>query len=265
MNLHGKSVLITGASSGIGAALARACGRRGARVALLARGEAALGRVAAEVRAAGGLPFVQAVDLTDAAAAEAAVRASVAALGMPELVISNAGSGRWLRVEETPPEEAAAMAAMPYLAAFYLTRALLPGMLARGSGQLVYVNSPAALVAWPGAVGYTAARWALRGFAEALAADLHGTGLRVTTAIPGLVSSSYFANNPGAAERVPALARWLVRPLTPEQAALAILRGAASGRRVVVFPAALRALYYANAVAPGLVRWLTVRSGYRRR
>ncbi|HEX9438538.1 MAG TPA: SDR family NAD(P)-dependent oxidoreductase, partial [Roseiflexaceae bacterium] len=54
---------------------------------------------------------------------------------------------------------------MPYFAAFYITRALLPAMLRRGSGHLVYVNSPASLVAWPGAAAYTAARWALRGFA----------------------------------------------------------------------------------------------------
>jgi len=75
-------------------------------------------------------------------------------------------------VEETSADEAVAMMAMPYFAAFYLTRALLPAMLDRGTGQIIYVNSPAALVAWPGATGYTAARWALRGLAEALRADL---------------------------------------------------------------------------------------------
>jgi len=87
------------------------------------------------------------------------------------------------------------MMAMPYFAAFYITRALLPAMLRRGSGHLVYVNSPASLVAWPGAAAYTAARWALRGFAEALRADLRGTRLRVSSVIPGKVSSSYFAHN----------------------------------------------------------------------
>jgi short-subunit dehydrogenase len=263
VQLHGRSVLITGASSGIGAALALMAGRAGARVALLARTRPALEEAAAAIRAEGGAAFVCPVDLTDAQATEAAVRASLAALGTPDIVISNAGAGRWLTVEETPPEEAVAMMAMPYFAAFYLTRALLPAMLARGVGRLAYVNSPASLAAWPGAVGYTAARWALRGFAEALRADLRGTGLHVTTVIPGLVRSPYFANNPGAEERVPWLAR-LMRPLTPEEAARATLRAVLRGEREAVFPGMLRALYVANALAPWLVRRLLASTGWRR-
>jgi short-subunit dehydrogenase len=136
-------------------------------------------------------------------------------------------------------------------------------MIARGSGHLAYVNSPAAIVAWPGAAAYTAARWALRGFAEALRADLHGTRIEVTSAIPGWVSSSYFDHNPGVVARAPGLARLLPR-LTPEQAAERLLRGIERGERLILTPRALKMLYLAHAVAPWLVRRLVLATGARR-
>jgi short-subunit dehydrogenase len=263
MKIEGSTILITGASSGIGAALARAAGAAGARVVLLARTAPALELVAADVRSAGGTAHVYPADLTDAAAVERAAGQILAEVGAPDILISNAGSGRWLFVEETAPEEAVAMMAMPYFAAFHLTRALLPAMLRRGRGHLVYVNSPASLLAWPGATGYTAARWALRGFAEALRADLHGSGLAVSTAVPGKVSSAYFANNPGTEQRAPGLAR-LLPTLTPEQAAARILRGVARNERLIIFPRLLKLLYIVHRVLPGPVRWLAVVTGARR-
>jgi short-subunit dehydrogenase len=262
MKIAGHTILITGASYGIGAALARAAAAAGARVVLLARTQAALEEVAADIRAAGGTAALYSVDLTDAGAVERVVRALLAEVGTPDIVISNAGAGRWLFVEETSAEEAVALMAMPYFAAFYLTRALLPAMLKHGAGHIVYVNSPASLVAWPGATGYAAARWALRGFAEALRADLHGTRIRVTTAIPGKVSSSYFISNPGTEERAPGLAR-LLPTLTPEQCAAQILRGIERDQRQIIIPGALRMLYRLHAIAPGLVRWLTTVTGVR--
>jgi short-subunit dehydrogenase len=264
VDLQQKHVLITGASYGIGAATARAFGRRGAHVALLARTQTALEDVARDIRAAGGAASVYPVDLTDAQAVDAVAQRVMADLGPPDILLSNAGAGRWLFIEETTPEEAVAMMAMPYFAAFFITRAFLPAMRARNRGCLAYVNSPASLVAWPGAATYTAARWALRGFVEALRAEVYGTGLRVTAIIPGLVATTYFEHNPGVLDRVPGLARRLLRPLTAEQAADAIVRGIERGEREIVLPQMLRLLYAAHAVAPGLVRWLTIRTGARR-
>ena len=262
IKISGSTILITGASSGIGAAVARLAARRGARVLLLARTESALEQVAAGIRSAGGQASIYPVDLTDPAAVEAVATRILAEYGPPDILISNAGAGRWLFVHETTPAEMVEQMAMPYFAAFYITRALLPAMRRRGRGRLVYVNSPAALLAWPGATGYTAARWALRGFAEALAADLHGSGLRVGTVIPGKVSSSYFSNNPGVEERAPGLAR-LLPTLTPEQAAEQLLHGVERGQRLVIFPSGLRWLHQLHRIAPGLVRWLTIRTGAR--
>lgn len=264
MRIAGTTAVITGASSGIGAATAQALAAAGARVVLLARTAAALEQQAAQIRARGGAALVYPVDLADMDAAEQTARAVLGQAGPPDILVNNAGAGRWLFLEETAPEEARAMMAVPYMAAFAVTRAFLPAMLARRRrASLVFVNSPASLMPWPGATAYTAARWALRGFTEALRADLRGTPLRITAVVPGRVSSAYFANNPGVEERIPGVAR-LLPTVTPERAAAEILRGIERGRRLVIFPAALRALYYFNAVVPGPVRWLTYLTGARR-
>jgi short-subunit dehydrogenase len=263
MNVDGRTILITGASYGIGAALARVIARAGGRVVLLARTRDALGQVAEEVRSAGGQACVYPVDLADPAAVAQVAQAILAEVGTPDILVNNAGVGRWLFLEETEPAEAQAMMAVPYFAAFYVTRAFLPAMLRRGRGQIVNMNSPASLVAWPGATAYTAARWALRGFTEALRADLHGTGLRITEVIPGKVSSTYFTHNPGTEARAPWIAG-LLGTISPEQAAAGILRGIERDQRRIVLPFRYRLLYIVHRIWPGLVRWLAITTGARR-
>ncbi len=264
MRVHDKVVVITGASSGIGTATALATARRKARaVVLLARTREALERVAADVRALGAEAFPYPVDLTDAGAVDRMATAIESSVGAPDVLVNNAGAGRFLFVEETPPEEALQMIAMPYLAAFFTTRAFLPGMILRGSGHIVNVTSPAAYVPWPGATGYSAARWAVRGFTEALRADLRGTGVEVTLFTPGKVSSPYFEHNPGAEERIPSIAR-LYRTLTPQEAAEALVSGVERGARQVVTPALLRLTVWLHRFWPGVVSSLVVRSGAKR-
>ena len=264
MNLADRSVLVTGASYGIGAAIARAAAQAGARrVILMARTQPALEQVAADVRAAGSAAAAYAVDLTDHAAVERVAGEITATFGPPDVVVNNAGIGRWLFVEETAPAEAVAMMGAPYFAAFFVTRAFLPAMLERRSGQIVNINSPAALVAWPGSAAYTAARAALRGFTEALRADLAGTGVKVTSVIAGKVSSTYWQHNPGAEERAPWIAR-AIPTLSPEQVGAATVRAVERDAREIVIPGMLKLFYQVNRVAPGLVRWLVVATGARR-
>ena len=180
MELRGRVVLITGASSGIGAATAKAIARRGGQVLLLARTQPALEAVAAEITVHGGTARVYPVDLTDLTMATQVARLIQTEVGTPDILINNAGAGRWLFVEETPPAEAVQMMAAPYFAAFFMTHAFLPAMRQRRRGQIINVTSIASYTVWPGATGYIAARWALRGFTEALRADLHGSGIEVT-------------------------------------------------------------------------------------
>ncbi|MFI0608844.1 MAG: SDR family NAD(P)-dependent oxidoreductase [Anaerolineae bacterium] len=261
MNLDGAHVVVTGASRGIGAATARACALAGARVTLLARSQDVDTRVA-EIVAAGGRAQALRVDLTDpGAVATAAGR--ILADGPVDVLVNNAGAGRFLSVAETPPQEAVAMMASPYFAAYHATYAFLPGMLARKRGCIVNVTSPASRIVWPGATAYTAARWAMRGFTKALQADLAGTGVRAMLVTPGKVASAYFASNPGSEGRLPRIAR-LIPTLSPEDVAEAIVVGLRRDRADVVLPWSLRLLFAVHALAPWPVEALMVRTGWRR-
>jgi len=248
-----KIAIVTGASSGIGAATAAAFAAKGAHVILMARGAENLEARAAEIKRSGGTASHYAGDLSDSGVVSelaAKVRRDV---GMPDILVNNAGSGRWAPLVETSPDELVRMIEVPYLAAAYATRAFLPDMIARGSGQIACVTSPASYLAWRDACGYIAARHALRGFAEALRADLKGTGLHVTLVVLGAVETTYWANNPGSRTSVPKTIPGLLPQLSAEQAATAIIDGIERKQRVVVKPAAYRVLFAMQALAPSLV------------
>ena len=248
-----RLVLITGASSGIGEAAAKRYGASGAQVLLLARNAERLDAVATAIRHAGGAAAPYKVDLADAAAiAETSARIKREA-GTPDILINNAGSGRWRPLVETSAEEALGMIEVPYLAAFNLTRAFLPEMLARKSGAIACVTSPASYLVWPNASAYIAARHALLGFTEALRTDVRGKGIDVTLVVFGTVETPYWEHNPGSRERVPKSNPILAPILSPEEAAEAIFRGVEGRKRRVVKPASLRALFLLNALAPRLV------------
>ena len=140
------------------------------------------------------------------------------------------------------------MIELPYLAAFAVTRAFLPGMLARGSGQIVNVTSPASYMAWPNAAAYIAARQALKGFTDALRLETAGSGVTVSLVVLGPVESAYWAHNPGSRERAPKG----VAPLQVAQAAETIVAAIARPRRTIVRPWFFRALFAAEALVPGV-------------
>ena len=152
--------------------------------------------------------------------------------------------------------------AVPYFAAFFVTRRCLPAMLRRRAGHIVNINSPAAYGAWPGAAGYTAARYALYGYTAALRVDLYGTGVKVTSVVAGRVSSEYFDRNQGVTERLPTIGR-LTRTVTPDEVARAVVFGIEHNRREVVLPVSLRVFLALNAVAPWLVERALIRTGWK--
>ena len=264
MDVKNSRILITGASSGIGAATAKAAAREGAQVILLARTSSKLEQVAAEIRREGGRASVYPVDLTDASAVDQCAQQIMSEVGVPDILVNNAGAGRWLSIEETRPEEAAAMMSAPYLAAFYITRAFLPEMLNRNSGVIVNLTSIASRIVWPGATAYAAGRWAMRGFTQALEADLSGTQLRTMLVTFAAVRSAYWENNPGSEMRVPK-AQAMIPVLTAEQAAAAIVNGLKRNHREVIAPFMLRVVLALNYLFPFVTRRLMVLTGYKRK
>ncbi len=250
--LDGSLALVTGAASGIGEATARALATRGSRVLLLDRDPERLELVADAIRAQGNGADTYVIDLSDAEAIATTARQLVASHGSPDVLVNNAGAGRWLSIVETSAEEAAQMITVPYLGAFNITRELLPGMLARGSGQIVNLTSVAARLSWPGAVAYSAARAAMEGFTNALRADLHGSGIGVTLAMFGTVESPYWQHNPGSRERVPKSARG-IRVLSTQEVASLIATAIEKRSRTVITPAAFRGLFLMSAMFPSQV------------
>jgi NADP-dependent 3-hydroxy acid dehydrogenase YdfG len=260
MRIAGSTVLVTGASSGIGAATARAVARAGGRPVLLARSAGTLHELAAEL---GGGVRAYAVDCADRDAVARVAPQIAEEVGTPDVVVNNAGAGRWLYLEETEPEELEAMIGAPFLAAAFVTRAFLPAMIERGSGLIVNVNSPIAFIPWPGAAGYGAARWALRGLDQLLRVDLAGTGVHVAQVVPGPVSSDYILHNPGVGESFPGVAK-LIPTLTPDEVASTILRTIEREPRLVFTPFVLRLFMSLDRVVPRVVPWVARRTGRKR-
>jgi NADP-dependent 3-hydroxy acid dehydrogenase YdfG len=252
--------VVTGASSGIGAATARALALEGWRVVLAARRRERLEELAATIRASGGEAMPEAHDAADGAAVAAMAERVAESWGPPSLVVNSAGAGVWRFLEETAADEILAMAGAPYLAAANTCRAFMAAMLGAGRGHFIHVGSPASLMPWPGATAYTASRWALRGLHEALCMDLVGTGLASSMVYFGEVSSEYFEANPDSRQHIPKIGTWI--PVsTPETCARVILGVVRRPRRVVFHPFALRLMWWAALLAPAPTRWLIAHTG----
>lgn len=261
MKLLGRTVLITGASSGIGEAVARAAHARGATVLLVARSETKLKALSEEL---GVRAHHYACDVGELDAVTELAETVRRDGHEVDVVVNNAGSGRWVSIEDAEPAELLDMARVPYLAALLVTRAFVGDMLARRSGWFVTVNSGVSRGVWPGAVGYASARWALRGLDLALKADLRGSGVGATEVVLGTVSSSYFANNPGSEDKLPRIAR-IVPTVTPEQVAEAICKAVERRRGTVIMPWQMKFVSSQGQHFPRMNHFMLWLTGARRR
>jgi NADP-dependent 3-hydroxy acid dehydrogenase YdfG len=250
MRLAGAVALVTGASSGIGAATARRLAAAGAQV--IAHGRDP-DRLAAVAQATGGHPLT--ADLADPAAARTLAEAALAVAGRIDVLVSNAGLG-WAGVlHRMTGEDVSRLVAVNLRAPIELTRALLPQMLQRGEGHLVYVTSIAGRTGVPDEAVYAATKAGLDAFAESLRFELSGSALRVGVVVPGVVGTPFFQHRGRPYDR-----RW-PSPVAPELVAAAIERLIVTGRaeryvpRWLAFPAALR------VAAPSAYRALAGRFG----
>jgi NAD(P)-dependent dehydrogenase (short-subunit alcohol dehydrogenase family) len=194
-SLKGKVVWITGASSGIGRALAHEAAAEGARIVLSGRREAALDEVARECEARGAeAGAVLRFDLENPAARAEACEAAPALLGPVDVLVLNAGMSQRSTFLETAPEAFDRIMNLDFAAQVDMVRRNVPAMIARGSGAIVAVSSFVGLAGLPLRPAYSSAKHALAGLFQNLRSELSGTGVRVVTVYPGYVRTSVAHN-----------------------------------------------------------------------
>ncbi len=178
-------IAITGASQGIGEAIARAVAPDGHVVCLVARNAEKLEAVADGCRALGAEASVFPCDVTDEDAVRRMAAQVADAHGVPDVVVNNAGSFIPGSLVDTTLDDFRAQLSVNMTSAFLVTRAFLPGMTLRGSGLLVYMGSVASVRGYPGGVAYCASKHGLLGLARAVREETREAGVRVTTLLPG--------------------------------------------------------------------------------
>jgi short-subunit dehydrogenase len=188
-----KVVFITGASSGIGRALAVELGRRGASLGLLARRAETLLEIVKEVEEAGGHALALPADVRDAEAVRVAADELREKFGRVDVLIANAGVGVTTDAKNLQSKEVADVMGINVLGAVNSVTAVLPEMVEQGSGQLVAISSLAAYRGLPKSAAYCASKAALSAFFESLRIDLRESGVRVTIIHPGFIKTALTA------------------------------------------------------------------------
>lgn len=190
MNFDGKIVWITGASGGIGKALAVGLAKKGAHLILSARNESLLNSLNKEL---GGNHRVIPLDMTDYDAVQKAVDSLIAEGAVPDVLVNNAGISQRSLTIETDMDVYRRLMELDYFAVVYITKALLPAMLEK-KGMVVTVSSVAGKMATRLRSGYSGAKFAVYGFMDALRAESHAQGLKVVVVAPGMIATDVAKN-----------------------------------------------------------------------
>jgi short-subunit dehydrogenase len=189
MDWNGKIVLITGASSGIGRGLALDLAKRGAHVGVLARRKELLVEIVGDIERDGGKAVALPANVLDAAAVRAAVDAFQTELGPIDVLIANAGVGATNDAAELDASEVAKVIEVNVIGVANCVAAVVPGMVARGRGQLVAISSLAAYRGLPKSAAYCGSKAAVSAFFESLRLDLQPKGVDVTIIHPGFIKT----------------------------------------------------------------------------
>jgi len=221
IDIQNQVVLITGASSGIGAACAKIFAQAGAKLILIARRQERLKALALELKQFDCLPHLFCLDVRDRSQVEKALTAALSvSLLEVDILINNAGLSRGLsKLQEGSISDWDEMIDTNVKGLLYMTRAIVPGMVSRGKGHVVNIGSIAGHQTYPGGNVYCASKAAVRAISEGLKQDLLGTPVRVTSVDPGMVETEFSqVRFHGDTERAQKVYQGLT-PLTPEDVA----------------------------------------------
>lgn len=259
-------VLLTGASEGIGRALALDLAARKARLALAARSGTRLAQLAAECGDLGAEALVVPTDVADPRQCEALVDRVLGHFGRLDMLVNNAGITMWSRLDELEdPGVLERLVRVNYLGAAWITRRALPALKA-SRGRIVAVSSLAGLAGIPTRTGYAASKHAMCGFFESLRIELAGSGVSVTLVAPDFVVTEIHRRATGPdGHALGESPMQESRIMTAEACAQVVLDAAARRRRLAFTSARGRALPWLRLLAPGLVDRMAVRAIRQRR
>jgi short-subunit dehydrogenase len=251
---NNKTVLITGASSGIGRGLALTIAKRGGRLGLIARREELLDEIVNEIRAATGTAIAIGADVRDENALKQAADRIRAELGPIDVLIANAGIGVTDHAAQLDPEKVAEVMNVNVLGAVNSAAAVLPQMVERGSGQLVAIASLAGYRGLAKSAAYCASKAALSAFFESLRIDLRHTGVTVSIIYPGFIKTPLTS---GRQAKMPYL-------MELDDGVNKIASAIEKGKKSYAFPWQLATVVRAGLVMPAsLYDWIAERNSFR--
>ncbi len=259
--LAGKVALVTGASSGIGAACARAFAREGARVALLARRRERLELLADEIEASGGAALALPADVADAAMVRDAVSQTLARWGRIDVLVNDAGYGFLGSVEVTTPDDFRRIFAVNVIGAVLATQAVLPAMKEARRGHIINISSVIGRRGVPQRAAYAVTKFGIVGFSEALRMEVREHGIHVTVVYPGFTRTEF--QEVEIKKEVRLMPSGPIQ--SPEKVAHAIVRAVRRPRPEVYPHRFARFVAILSVVAPGVVDWGIARRLRRRR
>lgn len=249
-----KTVMITGASSGIGKGLALELGARGAKLGLVARRQNLLDEMVDAIRLRGAKAFAVAADVRGADAMKAAADRIRAELGPIDVLIANAGIGTTSHISQLDPHHVANVISINVLGAANSVAAVVPQMVERGQGQLVAISSLAAYRGLPKSAAYCASKAAMSAYFESVRIDLRGTGVGVTIIHPGFIKTPLTA---GRDAKMPYL-------MELDEAIPKIVSAIEKGKKSIAFPWQLASVVRAGMFMPAFMYdWIAVRNSFR--
>lgn len=249
VRLAGRVAIITGASSGIGRALAVALARAGCDVALVARRQENLESLATEIRALGRRALPITMDVRDQVAVVRMPATVEQALGRVDILVNNAGIGLQAPVVEARPEDVRHVFALNVIAVVDVIQAVVPAIRRQGGGMIVNIASVAGLIPVPGTALYSATKFALRALSEALRVELKADHVHVFTVYPGPIVTEFGDKRLGSSARP---SYRVGRGSSAERLAVRIVQGMARDERAVIFPWFYRILWWGSAALPRL-------------
>jgi len=250
--LANKVVLITGASSGIGAALARVFAEEGARVALAARSAEKLRALAGSL---GADALAVPTDMTDPAQVRRMVEVTVERFGCLDILINNAGVGMYAPVASMSPEQFEQVVSTNWLGPVRAIQAAIPYLRKQGGGQIINISSVAGKIPIPWMGAYCGTKFALNALSDSLRMELAADRIQVISVCPGRISTPFVRN----AFRAPATQPLPSDGISAERVARAVLRASLKGKREIVVPASNWAYVWLHTLLPRLTDYAMVR------